>query len=730
MKGTVLARTWAAMAGLVGLLFAATAHADPAPDAGAPAARAPVVALYASPMFGTDASSGTGWSEIIARIENLSAISQKGTVELTTSGGAGSSERFTARAPFSVPVGRTAVVHLLVHGSSYYTPTPTVTATSETGEELAKATVTVSTATGPLLVDVDQPSRLSVVMRGWPISTPWSMTNTYFGGAAGTATQPLTVGAPTFDRVTGDPILPDHAATYSAATVVVIHSDVLAKLDPTALDALVNWALAGGTLAIVPNRPEDLRGAVVSALVGGIVTKADVPGHLLTLPGATKPGPSFDNKLDPSVPVTPPQEAAPLKFDGDDGPLRLTPITRPMAAPRAGPGAAVKGLLSGYTGGNLQESDFGATAAYGLGEVHLLAFDPTVAPMLDDAWVHARVTDLLARAWDRRALGALAPGTGERGSQADNIRRELDPNENFRVGLAISAILLVIYSVIAGPVTFARAAKKGTPFSPLKWAPLWSLLAFASIVVVGLASKGWRGRARHLSIVEAGAGVTRGSVRRFRGFFASEARALTVRATDRTCVLDVADSDDSHENAEIRLDRNGVSLSNLTSLPWQTVVVREDGFMDFTGAVSVIPTPDGSADIVNHTGQPLADVMVWMPGAGITYFEEIKDGAKVHAALGKSLLSASARHAQKAGARTVHPLGAVGLGLAAGKTFSSRAAWSALESAAKTSTDWWPDDVPVVIGEVMGGAHPSSDSGLALESDRVLFRVVGHGGAP
>jgi hypothetical protein len=34
------------------------------------------------------------------------------------------------------------------------------------------------------------------------------------------------------------------------------------------------------------------------------------------------------------------------------------------------------------------------------------------------------------------------------------------------------------------------------------------------------------------------------------------------------------------------------------------------------------------------------------------------------------------------------------------------------------------------MGEMLGGEQTRTDSGLAVESDRVLFRVVGRGGAP
>ena len=57
-------------------------------------------------------------------------------------------------------------------------------------------------------------------------------------------------------------------------------------------------------------------------------------------------------------------------------------------------------------------------------------------------------------------------------------------------------------------------------------------------------------------------------------------------------------------------------------------------------------------------------------------------------------------------------------------------AWTALEGAPDTPVDWFPPDVPVLLGQLDGGEGRMSDSGLRLESDRLLVRVVGYGGKP
>ena len=225
--------------------------------------------------------------------------------------------------------------------------------------------------------------------------------------------------------------------------------------------------------------------------------------------------------------------------------------------------------------------------------------------MPDDP-AHARMIDLW-RTHGTLLREAIPHGTGQRpGANVEELRRSLDPNENFRPALGIAAILLVLYSIFAGPVTFLRATRQGKPLAPLKWVPLFSALTFGVIVLIGFAGKGWRGRARHVALVESGAGVSRGTIRRFRGFFTSEGRALSVAATDTSSILRVATANDysSEETAQLRIDRDAVRLENITSLPWQTVVVQEDGFYDFKGGVSVLPSQDGSVDVLNRTGRP------------------------------------------------------------------------------------------------------------------------------
>ncbi|HWL89438.1 MAG TPA: hypothetical protein VNO21_26720, partial [Polyangiaceae bacterium] len=520
---------------------------------------------------------------------------------------------------------------------------------------------------------------------------------------------------------------------YSNATVVLMHTDLLTHLEPRTTEALVSWVLAGGTLALVPARIEDLRAPVVAALAGGPVSPAPPPAVLLSLPAKVRPP---DQGLFAPEPLEPEPPASPLKFESG-GASFVVPIraTEPGGGHLPlGPSAALRPKLQGYAGGNLAPSVFGASAAYGTGEVHLLAFDPTASPTVDDPWVHGRMVDLVTHAWDRRTVNAIAHGGGQyMDMNFENVRRALDPNENFRPALGVAAILLVLYSIFAGPVLFLRAARKGKPFSPLAWAPAFSLVAFFAIVGVGLLARGWRGRSRHLAIVETGAGMARGTVRRFRGFFTSESRALAVSSTDAMSVLSIAsaDSASSQEKSALAVDRDGVTLEDVNALPWQTIVVQEDGFYDFKGDVSIVTAANGTLDVANHTGRDLENVLIFVPTDGVRYVDVLRDGTKIHAPDAKRVLAVPMPSAS-----AMHPLAIESIVSSSASSWPDakhtdalRSAWAPLAGALGESVDWWPDALPVVLAEVAGGEGAKRDGSLPVESDRLLLRVIGRGGA-
>lgn len=725
---------------------AASASATPAPGNESDEQAKAAVRIHAAPMFGADVALGGGWSEVVTSLENVSGSVRRGTITLhgAMPWGGGSSPTVTTHAPFSVAPGRTAIVKLPTHGLPYQSPTYTVDVLSDSGILLASITLPQNPTEVPLIVDIDEPSRLAVAMRNWPLSLGWVPVGApgfSYGSVARTTT--LAIGSPRYDGATGDPILPDHPADYSSASFVLIHSDTLARLDSSALQALADWVISGGTIAIVPARADDLRTGPIPAFIGGTAVTTPPSPALLTLPTVLRPAAAG------AFPTTPYDEdgTSPLKYEAPAGKTEnpFLPIVdmsttahenpylqaRSVAGAR-GPTPTIRATLTGYAGGNLTPSIYGSSAAYGSGEVHLLAFDPTIAPLVDDPWIQSRVVDLVSHAWDRRANNAIMLGAGQINSgDVEAIRRSLDPNENFRPALAIAALLLILYSIVSGPIIFMQATKRARPLAPLKWAPILSAAMFATLVVVGLAGKGWRGRARHLTFVEAGAGVSRGAVRRFRGFFTSDTRKLSVAASSSQNVLNIS-STDAADKSELAVDRSGLTIENVVSLPWQTMVAREEGVIDIKNGVSILTNPDGSIDVVNHTGRELDDLLVYAPKDGIHYFASLKDGARANSTTGMLLTSTSARTVSSATSYVVHTLepGVLTLSLDSKTRTRVQDMWQPISSAVGQSVDWFPDDVPTLLAEVKGGEGTKHDSGLNVESDRMLIRIIGRGGAP
>ena len=738
MSGARIARFAGAAYAAFALLATADARADvpPMPPSSSSPLVLPPITIAAVPAFGAESTGSDGWSEIVVRVESIGPSPVRGTLEVKRIGSTGyrggDNDAFAATAPFSVAPGQSVVVRIPTHSIAAYASTVTVRGLSESGAVLAEATVTVATNPTPLLVDVEPTPKLSIAMRAWPLSPLWAPTHGYaYYGSAASALQ-LSTGGPVYDKATGDPILPDRAAAYASATVVVLRSDVLARLSGVELEALVDWVATGGALAVAVVRPEDLRIGTLPALLGGVATSAEPPPALFAFPAVDRPASAPSPFYEPET-FVPGGSKAPSPI-GYVVPAKATP---PKASTpfRIGPLPTLRDKLVGFSGGNLRPSAYGATATYGLGEVHLLAFDPTVPPAIDDGWTAGRLLDLVDHSWDRRSHLVFPQGSGDlRATNVSEVRRLLDPNENFRIALGISALLLVIYSVLAGPLTYIRATKKGRPLDPLVFAPMWSAIAFGLILFIGLAGKGFRGRARHLAVVEAGAGMQRGAIRRYRGFFSSQTRQLSVRASDRTSVLDTVATDSrEHGDAEMSLDRDGARLENLTALPWQTVVVEEDGMFDLPkGGVSILPASDGSVDVVNHTGRGLSHVAVWVPRQGVYYFPTLGDGATLHSGTGKLVIAAPLVSTTTAGTMTVHLLDTAAFtsALPSSDVAWITERWAPLSQAAGYAVDWFPSDAATVMAEITGGEGVHSDAGLAVERDVLLLRVVGEGGAP
>ncbi|MCK6586930.1 MAG: hypothetical protein L6Q76_05025 [Polyangiaceae bacterium] len=717
-------RNAAAALALSTVLFATSAGAtEPMPQAsGAPGAptKPPEVIAEIVPIINTSQVAPSlpwGWTELAVRIQNTSPKPTRGTIR-ASSQQFPNRRFFTTSAPYSVGAGATAVVRVPAHAIAYADVTVEV-ADDELGKLMTQR-YTSNSQLSVVLFDTSEASRLrGAIHEAYvaPMFIPPGMATPSSG--SGTA---LLVGSPRYDPTTGDPVLPDRAALYNSADAVLMRSDTLSRLTGVELDALAGFVMGGGTLAVVITRPEDLRHPTLAALVGAEVRKTAV--NVETLKALSLPTPySGAAKVIPSVANA-----------SDD----LSP------------------MLAGYTGGNLRGSLFGASATYGLGEVHLLAFDPTKKPGVDDDWAKGRMVELARRAHDRRSTIVFRPGGVTPNRDLNSVRQVLDPNEGSRWAIAAAALLLCAYAVIAGPLNFSIASKKGKPLSALRWLPIIAAATFAIIVGIGISARGVTGRARHLTLVEAGAGMTKGAARRFRGFFTSKADELTVRTTDSGSIVSTAVMPDTADRREtLVIDRDGARLSEVSALPWQTVVVREDGFASLGEGIAIVREGASDVAVINRSGRRMRAAILWVPGAGssaaggtapggsigtadVRYFDRIDDGARVLASAGVDVTATSdgrfwysqVQVTTRAGSIDLHQLSSHYLRpVLEGDAPGLGDAWRALEDATD-ATDWFPGDVPVLLAQLDGGEGRTSDAGLRLESDRLLVRIVGFGGKP
>jgi hypothetical protein len=659
------------------------------------------VAVDASPVLANGGGISLGWNEIVVSLSNHGTSTTRGSIDVRVSQLGHEAGEFHASAPFQVAAGASATVRVPALVAPY--GDVHVEVVDDGGQTLADKTFATLAPSGVLLLDATEASRLRGAINDVAVA-PLSATSR---GAASRG-PPLTVSvvAPRWDPATGDPILPDRAALYASADAVLLRSDVLTHLAGAELDALAGYVMAGGTLALALVRPEDGSHPTVGAFVGGNVTRA--PLSPVTMGVLDLPTPSS--------------------------------LSAARMLPHADtPSSELAASLTSHAGGNLRPSLYGASAAYGLGEVHLLAFDPTRRPAVDDPWALARMVDLTRRAYDRRVSQVFRPGAEALAVSYGRLRQQLDPNERSRWAIAVASLILVAYSIVAGPVSFSLAARAGRPLRALRQLPVLSAITFAIVVAIGIAAKGVTGRARHLTLVEAGAGMPKGNARRFRGFYAARAKELTVRPTDASSLVAMAISDAADRRDHLVIDRDGARLVDVAALPWQTIVVREDGFASIGAGVALLQDDDGELRVVNRTGRDLRAAVVRAPGGAAYAFARIADGEATTTRAARKLrgdpdgrvwegMAASAAHIGGVDVRRLHPVAlravleadAPGLG----------DAWWAVSDAAGDSVDWFPDDVPVLIGQLDGGEGRTSDSGLRIEADRVLLRVVGYGGRP
>ncbi|HEX4403426.1 MAG TPA: hypothetical protein VGM56_05440 [Byssovorax sp.] len=683
-------------------LASAGARADaPVAKAAPPSATVEIDPALSLPT-GAEKLLPPGWNEVLIRVQDRQGRALRGQARVTVHKYVRDAVEVTATAPFAVPPH--GAVSLLLPIEVQTDASVNVDVRDDDGRLLGEATLQPLRLSNVIVADLSDPPSLRPSIGGAGVSTNLLAPPYLRHGASGGVS--VAVTAPHVDPVSGDPILPDRAAAYGPVDAVIARSDLLVKLGRAEIDALAAYVLAGGTLAIAITRPEDLQSPTIQAFAGGAITKQAPSAEALRnlMPGSPGPGDGA--------------HATPWALNANE---------------------ATQKTLVGFGGGNLHGSPYGSSAAYGLGEVHLLAFDPTSRPASEDQWALGRVIDVARRGYDRRAALALRSPRDANGFDATQVRKQLDPNENSGWSIAVAALILCIYALLAGPLNYSRAGKSGKPLRALVRLPLFALVAFAAVVGVGVASKGVRGRARRLTLVEAGAGMTVGTARRFRGFFSPRSDRFVVRATDRASVVTMSNDDGGAQRERLVVDREGTRLVDVAALPWQTLVVREEGTASLGEGIS-ITADDAEVDVTNRSGRNLRGAILRLPSGKFIYLGNVADGAKASSRSAPHVDATTAgatwvrnvegTHATKTpGVLAPHRLDADELGGVLDADAPGLAhAWEAIEATGGGDVDWFPDGAPVLIGQLDGGEGKRTDAGLRVESDRLLVRVLGFGG--
>jgi hypothetical protein len=645
----------------------------------------------------TPASYLPGMVEFAAKIDNPGAQTLTGEVLLM--GSDMGDEVFTSRAPFSVAPGSNALLRLPMVARQV------VRAEIQVGPSVAySAQFNGNFEIAVRVFDANEPSRLKASLEGLSIATNTSP----MSRGPGTGNSPrLRFAVPVLDSTSGEPILPTRVASWHGMHLVVLPTSRLESLSNEEAESLAGFVLAGGTLALHVTRPEDLERPRFEALVGGSVKETVIAQSFLEyipLPsgkGASDPYPLEDN-------VWPPSD---LHFVG-------------------------------YRGENLEPSPFGASAAYGLGEVVLLGFDPTNRAHMADPWVRTRATELARRAFERSAIAAIHPGESVASpsysrsmmggvGMSQLIRQTLDPNRTARWGIGLAGLLICAYAVLAGPIAFARAKKKNRPLRALVWLPVLSLLTFLAIVGLGFIAKGGRS-VRRLALVEVGAGMQTGVVRSYRGFFSPSAQEIDVGLSARTGMLTLEREETTAFG--LVLDGDGLRLTDVEGTPGQTVVVREDALENVGGGVSVTRGPGAQEiTITNRTNRNLRGLVVKLPDDSFWFEPKLAAGQSI----GSSALGKAPNGFSFWVGHPTTPLGAPAPPVdfydlqsffTQGRESELGEAWFAFAMSLPSDAMWFPQGVPVILAELESDGARARDSGVPLKGQRTLLRVVGFGG--
>ena len=581
--------------------------------------------------------------EVLVRVRNSDGHDLRGVVSIESRH---PSEHTHARRPFAVGPKSTSFVKVPVALQPYGEDIIAV-ARDEAGNELARVEAGSRVGGSFILLEIAPPGAR---LQPFHVDAKSSPALRRVGGGVTVSTAPT-------NEPTGQYILPERASTYSHVAMVMVAASELETLDATSRDVLLAWVEGGGNLAVAVRETADLARPTLVRLVGAGVHAAP-----------------FERKVgDPSEKAQYPEQ-----LEDDAEPAALSP--------------AIAAKLTGFAGGRVRRSQFGAVAEVGLGNVHLLAIDPWSKEANGDRWVQAQIVELASER-GRSAIGHTSVGDG---FYPDSILRALDANESFRVALGVATVLLLVYAVGVGPIVFRRLARRGPVLAPYRWTLVASATTFAVIVLVGLVAKGGFGRrARQLALVEVASGDPIAVERGYRAFYTSSGRVIDIAGSSPRSSF----AEPSAPGAVIATSAAGAStLAHVAVRPWETVAVREDATITLGQGITIAGDGDDLA-VTNRSGFGIRDAILASHDNAVCFgLGTIADGATARSRGARHLDSSTCADAtQTPGWRAFH------------------AAFFAQHV-----------DRPVLFGE-LDTPVPAEDTGFRIDRHTVLVRVVGGG---
>ena len=645
------------------------------------AAFGPSSALAAEPPFPLEVESRPvlpGALETVVEIRNPTDVAIAGHVELMTEdyrrSFRGSTKTTAAEKPFTIGPKAVGRITLLATTHDRYETTTFVRIDDGPGHEVVQTAGRYYGNTNHVFVDLGGHTALLGALNDAQVPSATGGSREHVSATAPTAT------------ASGVTTLPTTLGGYANASTVHLESSQLLRLGQPELIALVDWTARGGTLAVSVDDAAHLGDSRFASLLGG---RALAEGTQAS---------SFGDA--PLVSRQEPDEAAAEAAVAD----RARPTERETPMRR-------------FTGGNLQASEYGGIAAYGLGRVVLLPFR---APLLaDDPWAVGKLAELTldSTSHAKRKFSELDDQSSTDNSQ---LKRALDPNEHFRVGLGIATAVLLGYAA-AVAFLLVRDNKKRRLFRPFAWLPLLAASVSAAIVLLGFVARGSQRGLRRVLVVEGGAGFGLVSVDEYRGYFTSGSDVLTVASQSPRSLLYASALGPLHL-------RDGLSFfQGKAELPWQTTITRELRVEQSEQNVAIGETA-GIPWVKNRTASTLEDVLVTSSTGVVYLFPRIAPDEHVEA--NDSLRVSNPPSSPNFG---FYPQSFTDIAPDEATRLEKRYELLAPLIQGKVVH---PPDVPSLLARATGATpyltqgETGSDAALPLETMATFVHVVGEGGTP